>query len=63
LKKEKNGFCALVLLFALFHVSGELCKADPAFNYVLLFAAAGSVVVYLVLKYLKHCTAVLEDGR
>ncbi|MDR3184646.1 MAG: isoprenylcysteine carboxylmethyltransferase family protein, partial [Prevotellaceae bacterium] len=56
LKKEKNGFCALFLLFALFHVSGELFKAEPRYNYGLLIAAAASVVVYFVLKYLKRCT-------
>jgi protein-S-isoprenylcysteine O-methyltransferase Ste14 len=63
LKKEKNGFCALFLLFALFHMSGELLQAKPNYNYVLLAAAAGSVGIYLVLKYLKHHTSVLDDGR
>jgi protein-S-isoprenylcysteine O-methyltransferase Ste14 len=63
LKKEKNGFCALFLLFALFHVSGELLRAKPDYNYVLLAAAAGSVVIYFVLRHLKRRTSVLDDGR
>jgi protein-S-isoprenylcysteine O-methyltransferase Ste14 len=63
LKKEKNGFCALFLLFALFHMSGELLQTEPNYNYVLLAVAAGSVVIYFVLKYLKHHTSVLDDGR
>jgi hypothetical protein len=63
LKKEKNGFCALFLLFALFHMSGELLQAKPDYNYVLLATAAGSVVIYFVLKYLKYHTSVLNDGR
>jgi protein-S-isoprenylcysteine O-methyltransferase Ste14 len=63
LKKEKNGFCALFLLFALFHVSGELLQTKPNYNYVLLAAAACSMVIYFALKYLKRCTSVLDDGR
>jgi hypothetical protein len=63
LKKEKNGFCALFLIFALFHVSGELLSAKPCYNYGLIIAAAGSVVIYSVLKYLKRCTTLLNDER
>ncbi|MDR1153218.1 MAG: isoprenylcysteine carboxylmethyltransferase family protein [Bacteroidales bacterium] len=63
LRKEKNGFCALFLLFALFHVSGELLQAKYDYNYYVLFAAAGSLLIYLVLKYLKRYTTVLDDAR
>ncbi|MDR2448576.1 MAG: isoprenylcysteine carboxylmethyltransferase family protein [Prevotellaceae bacterium] len=63
LRQEKNGFCALFLLFALFHASGELLKTKPDYNWILFIAAAGSIVIYFILKYLKRCTAVLNDGK
>jgi protein-S-isoprenylcysteine O-methyltransferase Ste14 len=62
LRQEKNGFCAIFILFALFHVGGELLRAKPDFNYVLLFAAASSMLIYFVLKFLKRYTAVLSDS-
>jgi protein-S-isoprenylcysteine O-methyltransferase Ste14 len=63
LKKEKNGFCAIFLGFALFHLGGESLKIVPTYNYALLYAGGASVVIYLVLKFLKKRTVALEDGR
>ena len=63
LRQEKNGFCALFILFALFHVCGEALRPEPAYNYGILIAASGSMVIYFILKYLKRCTALLNDGR
>jgi protein-S-isoprenylcysteine O-methyltransferase Ste14 len=65
LRQEKNGLVALFLIFALFNISGELIKKGACnFNYFFITAAAVTLFGYLVLKYLKRCTAVLsEDNR
>lgn len=64
LKKEKNGFAAIFLIFALFDISGELIGQKGEFNYFVITMAAVSVLLYIVLKYLKRRTAILdEEGR
>jgi protein-S-isoprenylcysteine O-methyltransferase Ste14 len=65
LRQEKNGLVALFLIFTLFNISGELIKKGACnFNYFFITAAVVTLFGYLVLKYLKRCTAVLrEDNR
>ncbi len=66
LKKEKNGLFALFLLIAFFEVVGQYAK-DGTFmidQKWLLIATAATGLIYLVLKYLKKYTDVLnEEGR
>jgi len=64
LKKEKNVFIAVFLVFLLFDVAGELIVNEREFNY---FFAAGfilSALSYVIIKLLKNRTSVLDDpGR
>ncbi|MCK5066441.1 MAG: DUF1295 domain-containing protein [Bacteroidales bacterium] len=64
LKKEKNGFAALFLIFCAFNVSGEIIQNQSDNNLVFLAGCAISVLAYLILKLLKTRTGVLnETGR
>lgn len=64
LKKEKNGLAAVFLIFSFFDVIGELVEGESEFNYPLLAINLITGLLYLVLKYLKKYTAVLnEQGR
>ncbi|MGV3685115.1 MAG: methyltransferase family protein [Daejeonella sp.] len=62
LRQEKNGLAALFLIFCLFDISGELVKRNRDYNEGLLIAGALSVVIYLVLKYLKYNTSLLKEN-
>lgn len=61
LRQEKNGLAALFIIFCIFDISGELVKEKPNFNEVLIIAGIISVVIYLVLKFLKYNTRLLHD--
>lgn len=61
LKKEKNGFLALFLVFSGFDVAGEWVEGREQYNYFLLVTCVASVVLYCVLKYLKKKTPVLDE--
>ena len=64
LKKEKNGLVAIFIIFSLFHFSGKFIANDDNYNYFLFIACLVSLVLYLVLRYLKNRTDVLsEAGR
>jgi protein-S-isoprenylcysteine O-methyltransferase Ste14 len=64
LKKEKNGVMALFVIFAFFDIFGEIIEHHRDFNYYLLGACGLSLLMYGLLKYLKHHTSVLhEEGR
>jgi len=64
LKKEKNGFAAIFIIFTLMDISGELIKGETRFNLVLLGFCAFSCIVYLILKYMKwHTNLLNEEGR
>jgi protein-S-isoprenylcysteine O-methyltransferase Ste14 len=65
LKKEKNGFCALFLVFFLFRAIHDLeIHQQLVFDSVLFYATIFSLLLYLILKYLKKYTKILdEQGR
>lgn len=62
LRQEKNGFAALFIIFCLFDVLGELLKTDKNFNENLYIAGIGSILIYFVLKFMKHKTKLLHDS-
>lgn len=63
-KKEKNGFAAVFLVFFLFDMAGELILRGRDFNYVIAGGLAFSALSYVVVKILKSRTSVLnEPGR
>ncbi|WMN10773.1 isoprenylcysteine carboxylmethyltransferase family protein [Marivirga salinae] len=63
LKKEKNGFAAIFIIFCAFDVIAELLKGTQEFNIYLIIAAVISVVLYLILKALKNTSLMQEEGR
>jgi len=64
LKKEKNGFAATFLIFTFFDIAGELIHGRTDFNYYLIGICILTSLLYLVLKYLKWHTNILnESGR
>ncbi len=65
-RQEKNGFAAIFLLFLLFDVVGEyITYGNVSFrNQHWLFLGIASGVLYLILKYLKNNTKLLQaEGR
>ena len=64
LKKEKNGLAATFFIFSLFDLSREYVLGTHNYNIALHAATVLSVLLYLVLRYLKNNTRVLdEEGR
>ncbi|WP_126971525.1 methyltransferase family protein [Gynurincola endophyticus] len=64
LKKEKNGLVAVFLLFTFFNVTGKLIEHKTDYDYFLLSMTVTTGILYLLLKYLKKYTTVLnEEGR
>ncbi|WP_298420052.1 isoprenylcysteine carboxylmethyltransferase family protein [uncultured Kordia sp.] len=64
LKKEKNGFTAVFLLFWLFEVIGESIE-NHEFSFEFNFwsiAAFASLIIYLILKYIKKKTNWFEEA-
>lgn len=64
LKKEKNGLLAVFLIFSAFNISGELLEKETNFNYFLMFCCILTLLMYVVIKYLKTRTTLLNEvGR
>lgn len=61
LRQEKNGFAALLLIFCLFDILGELFKKDSDINEILMLFGLFSVLIYFILKFLKYKTKILQD--
>lgn len=64
LKKEKNGFAAVFIVFYLFYATGELVTGDSLSNMFLLYGTIFSVLFYVVVKIIRDYTSWLnEEGR
>jgi protein-S-isoprenylcysteine O-methyltransferase Ste14 len=64
IKKEKNGLLAVFLIFFAFDIAGDLIENETHLNYFLIGGCIISLLSYVVLKYLKSQTTVLdEEGR
>ena len=64
IKKEKNGLLALLLVFWMMDVIGDLVSGVTPRIGVLAIASMAMLVIYLILKYIKHKTTLLdEEGR
>ncbi|MEA4916887.1 isoprenylcysteine carboxylmethyltransferase family protein [Proteiniphilum sp.] len=61
LKKEKNGLAAILLIFTFFNVTGELIDRDTDFDYWILALTLLTGLMYLILKYLKKYTRLLNE--
>lgn len=64
LKKEKNGLVALLMIFCLFDILGEVIDKEYQFNYFFIGAFLFSLILYFILKFMKHKTRILDEkGR
>jgi protein-S-isoprenylcysteine O-methyltransferase Ste14 len=64
LKKEKNGLTALFLVFFSFYSLGEYAKGAVPDNTFLLISCVATLILYFVLKSIKHNTHWLDEkGR
>jgi hypothetical protein len=61
-KKEKNGLLALLLIFSFFDIAGRLIVGEPPRYIPLAIAAGVMVVIYLILKLIKHKTKLLDEA-
>ena len=62
MKKEKNGLAALLLVFALFDITGYAVVGVAGINVTLLAVAFVSIVVYVILKTVKKRTSWLDEA-
>jgi protein-S-isoprenylcysteine O-methyltransferase Ste14 len=64
IKKEKNGLAATFLIFALFNIAGNYVQHKTTYNGFFITAAVLSSLLYIILKYIKSNTNILnEEGR
>lgn len=61
LKKEKNGLFALFLIFCVFNIAGEFIESATDYNYFLIGMSVLTGISYLVLKFLKKRTNLLNE--
>lgn len=62
LKKEKNGLLAVFIIFMLFNIIGEAGEKRAEYNMFFIYGTAVTLFIYLVLKYLKKYTQVLDEA-
>jgi protein-S-isoprenylcysteine O-methyltransferase Ste14 len=66
LKKEKNSFAAIFVVFYLFKITGDISSKQP-FEFVMdkwFFMFVGGVLTYVILKTIRRTTNLFhEDGR
>lgn len=63
LKKEKNALFALFLIFFVFDFSGNYIQNKTDYNYFLMVMCILTGLSYIVLKYLKSRTYLLEESN
>jgi len=64
LKKEKNGLLATFLIFSFYNITGELLEKENHFHSYLIAGTVFSLLLYVVAKYLKTRTHLLDEtGR
>ncbi|WP_422107204.1 methyltransferase family protein [Winogradskyella sp.] len=65
LKKEKNGFCAVFLLFWVFDAVGRLCQKEPFESEMKFwfYSAITATIIYFILKIMKKRNMLNEPHR
>ncbi len=63
LRKEKNGLFALFLIFFVFDILGEIIENENEYNYFLITACVLTGLSYIILKYLKKKTTLLNESN
>lgn len=63
LKKEKNGLFALFLIFGVFDFIGEWLNNHAHFNILIIAGIVITMLMYVVLKFIKSKTSLLNESR
>lgn len=63
LKKEKNGLFALFLIFGVFDFIGEWLNNHAHFNILIIAGTIITMLMYVVLKFIKSRTGLLNENR
>lgn len=64
IKKEKNGFAAIFIIFTLFDVIGYSLSSSRELDMFLIASCVITSIMYLILKYIKNHTSILNEyGR
>ncbi|GGE19022.1 MULTISPECIES: methyltransferase family protein [Sphingobacteriaceae] len=63
LKKEKNGLFALFLIFGVFDFIGEWLNNHAHFNILIIAGTVITMLMYVVLKFIKSRTSLLNESR
>ena len=61
LRQEKNGLAALLIIFSVFDITGELVKEQQNYNELLQITGLLGVITYCILKFIKYKTTLLHD--
>lgn len=61
LKKEKNGLLAIFLIFSVFDILGQYINHKSNYNYFLIGMCILTGLSYIVIRYLKNNTNLLEE--
>jgi protein-S-isoprenylcysteine O-methyltransferase Ste14 len=54
LRKEKNGLAAVFLVFSMFDIAGKLVQGRLDYDFFLIYATIGSLLIYLLVKIFKN---------
>jgi protein-S-isoprenylcysteine O-methyltransferase Ste14 len=61
IKKEINGLVGIFIIFTLFDVLGHLVQNEANYNYFISVPCGIIILMYLVLRYIKKRTALLNE--
>ena len=61
IKKEINGLVGILIIFTLFDVLGHLVQNEANYNYFISVPCGIIILMYLVLRYIKKRTALLNE--
>jgi len=62
LKKEKNGFAAVFIVFLLFYATGQLITNNAVQNNFLIYGTVFSIVFYVIIKIIRKQTTLLHES-
>lgn len=62
IKKEKDGFCLLAFIFALFHLLSQWLTINNITDFTFLIFFGIVFIFYIIARYLKHKTSILNEA-
>lgn len=61
LKKEKDGLISLFIIFEFFDFLGEYLEGRHEYNIVLMVSSGLVIIFYILVRYLKYHTSLLDE--